>query len=327
MLKFLSLICISFCLSGAISQNIYKQKTYLMGSDFEITVVAKTQLEADKQIAIAIGEISRIEALISSWKPTSETSNINKNAGVSPVQVSEELFSLIQRALQISNLTDGAFDISYASMDKLWKYDGSMTQIPSKEAIKKSVAKVGYQDIVVDPQNSTVFLKNKGMKIGFGAIGKGYAADKAKKLLISNGVSGGIINASGDINSWGSKPSGSSWQVAITNPLNKNKAFAMLPIKDAVVTSGNYEKYVTFNSRRYSHIIDPRSGYPSQGIISVTVFAPKAELADALATSVFVMGVETGIDRINQLKAIECIIITDTGNIITSNNLTLNTQE
>jgi thiamine biosynthesis lipoprotein len=298
-----------------------------MGSDFEITVVAKTQLEADKQIAIAIGEISRIEALISSWKTTSETSNINKNAGVNPVKVSEELFSLIQRALQISNLTDGAFDISYASMDKLWKYDGSMTQMPSKEAIKKSVAKVGYQDIIVDPKNSTVFLKNKGMKIGFGAIGKGYAADKAKKLLISNGVSGGIINASGDINSWGSKPSGSSWQVAITNPLNKNKAFAMLPIKDAVVTSGNYEKYVTFNSRRYSHIIDPRTGYPSQGIISVTVFAPKAELADALATSVFVMGVETGIDRINQLKAVECIIITDTGNIITSNNLTLNTQE
>ena len=327
MLKFLSVICISFCLSGAISQNIYKQKTYLMGSDFEITVVAKTQQEADKQIGIAISEISRIEALISSWKTTSETSNINKNAGVSPVKVSKELFNLIQRALQISNLTDGAFDISYASMDKLWKYDGSMTQMPSKEAIKKSVAKVGYKDIVVDPKNSAVFLKNKGMKIGFGAIGKGYAADKAKKLLISNGVSGGIINASGDINSWGSKPSGSSWQVAITNPLNKNKAFAMLPIKDAVVTSGNYEKYVIFNSRRYSHIIDPRTGYPSQGIISVTVFAPKAELADALATSVFVMGVETGIDRINQLKAIECIIITDTGTIITSNNLTLNTQE
>ena len=298
-----------------------------MGSDFEITVVAKTQLEADKQIGMAIAEISRIEALISSWKTTSETSNINKNAGVSPVKVSKELFSLIQRALQISDLTDGAFDISYASMDKLWKYDGSMTQMPSKEAIKKSVAKVGYKDIVVDHKNSTVFLKNKGMKLGFGAIGKGYAADKAKKLLISNGVSGGIINAAGDINSWGSKPSGSSWQVAITNPLNKNKAFAMLPIKDAVVTSGNYEKYVTFNSRRYSHIIDPRTGYPSQGIISVTVFAPKAELADALATSVFVMGVETGIDRINQLKTIECIIITDTGTIITSNNLTLNTQE
>ena len=298
-----------------------------MGSDFEITVVSKTQKQADRQIGIAIGEIRRIEALISSWKATSETSSINKNAGIAPVKISEELFSLIQRAIQISKLTDGAFDISYASMDQLWKYDGSMTQMPSKEAIKKSVAKVGYTAIVLDPKNSTVFLKNKGMKIGFGAIGKGYAADKAKKLLISNGVSGGIINASGDINSWGSKPNGSSWQVAITNPLNKNKAFAMLPIKDAVVTSGNYEKYVTFNSRRYSHIIDPRSGYPAQGIISVTVFAPKAELADALATSVFVMGVQTGIDRINQLKAIECIIITDTGGIITSNNLSLNTKE
>ena len=298
-----------------------------MGSDFEITVVSKTQKQADRQIGIAIGEIRRIEALISSWKATSETSSINKNAGIAPVKISEELFSLIQRAIQISKLTDGAFDISYASMDQLWKYDGSMTQMPSKEAIKKSVAKVGYTAIVLDPKNSTVFLKNKGMKIGFGAIGKGYAADKAKKLLIANGVSGGIINASGDINSWGSKPNGSSWQVAITNPLNKNKAFAMLPIKDAVVTSGNYEKYVTFNSRRYSHIIDPRSGYPAQGIISVTVFAPKAELADALATSVFVMGVQTGIDRINQLKAIECIIITDTGSIITSNNLSLNTKE
>ena len=298
-----------------------------MGSDFEITVVAKTQKQADRQIGIAIDEISRVEALISSWKPTSQTSSINKNAGIAPVKISGELFSLIQRAIQISKLTDGAFDISYASMDRLWKYDGSMTQMPSKEAIKKSVAKVGYKSIVLDPKNSTVFLKNIGMKIGFGAIGKGYAADKAKKLLISNGVSGGIINASGDINSWGSKPNGSPWQVAITNPLNKNKAFAMLPIKDAVVTSGNYEKYVTFNSRRYSHIIDPRSGYPAQGIISVTVFAPKAELADALATSVFVMGVQTGIDRINQLKAIECIIITDTGSIITSNNLSLNTKE
>ena len=298
-----------------------------MGSDFEITVVAYSQEKANRQIGVAIDEIKRIENLISSWKESSQTSSINKNAGIAPVKISEELFGLIQRALQISKLTDGAFDISYASMDKLWKYDGSMTQMPSKEAIKKSVAKVGYKNIIIDPKNNTVFLKNKGMKIGFGAIGKGYAADKAKKLLISNGVSGGIINASGDINSWGSKPNGSSWQVAITNPLNKNKAFAMLPIKDAVVTSGNYEKYVTFNSRRFSHIIDPRSGYPAQGIISVTVFAPKAELADALATSVFVMGVQTGIDRINQLKAIECIIITDTGSIIASNNLSLNTKE
>ena len=232
------------------------------------------------------------------------------------------MFDLIERAIGISKLTDGAFDISYASMDRIWKFDGSMTKMPSKEEITASVEKVGYQNIILDKKNSTVFLKLEGMKIGFGAIGKGYAADKAKTLLISKGVNSGIINASGDMNTWGKQPNGNEWKVAITNPMDKNKVFALLPITNgAVVTSGNYEKYVNFNGKRYTHIIDPRTGYPSTGLISVTVFAPKAELADALATSVFVMGKEAGLDRINQLPKIECIIIDDKGNITKSKNI------
>ncbi|VAW24045.1 FAD:protein FMN transferase [hydrothermal vent metagenome] len=134
-----------------------------------------------------------------------------------------------------------------------------------------------------------------------------------------------MINASGDMNTWGKQPNGDYWKVAITNPLNKNNAFALLPIKNgAVVTSGNYEKYVIFNGKRYTHIIDPRTGYPSTGITSVTVFAPKAELADALATSVFVMGTEVGLNRINQLPNIECIIIDDKGEIHTSKHININ---
>jgi thiamine biosynthesis lipoprotein len=165
------------------------------------------------------------------------------------------------------------------------------------------------------------------MKIGFGAIGKGYAADMAKELLINNGVKSGIVNASGDMNSWGKQINGDEWKVAITNPLNKNKAFALMPLyNSAVVTSGNYEKYVEIEGARYAHIIDPRTGYPSSGIISVTVFAPKAELADALATSVFVMGVEAGLDRINQLPDIEGIIIDDKGNIHKSDNIKIDHQ-
>ena len=234
----------------------------------------------------------------------------------------EELYNLIGRSVEISKLTDGAFDISFASMDKIWKFDGSMTEMPSEEAIKQSVAKVGYQNIILDPENFTVFLKLEGMKIGFGAIGKGYAADKAKKLLMEKGVSGGIVNASGDMNTWGKQPNGEFWKVAITNPLDKNKAFALLPLNEnAVVTSGNYEKYVTFNGIRYTHIIDPRTGYPATGIISATVFAPKAEIADALATSIFVMGKDVGIDFINQLPKIECIIIDEKGEIFTSENI------
>jgi thiamine biosynthesis lipoprotein len=130
------------------------------------------------------------------------------------------------------------------------------------------------------------------------------------------------------MNTWGKQPNGDDWQVAITNPLNKKKSYALLPITNgAVVTSGNYEKYVSFNGKRYSHIIDPRSGYPSSGIISVTVFAPKAELADALATSIFVMGKEVGINRINQLPKTECIIIDEVGKIHTSKHINIEKLE
>lgn len=293
-----------------------------MGSRFDVTVVANDSIEGNKYINTAIAEITRIEKLISSWDTNSQTSAINKNAGIKPVTVDAELFQLIERAIGISKLTDGAFDISYASMDRIWRFDGSMTEMPSEEEIKASVSKVGFQNIILDKAKSTVFLKLEGMKIGFGAIGKGYAADKAKDLLIYKGVSSGIINASGDMNTWGKQPNGKEWKIAITNPMDKNKVFALLPITNgAVVTSGNYEKFVNFNGKRYTHIIDPRTGYPSSGIISVTVFAPKAELADALATSVFVMGKEAGLDRINQLPKIECIIIDDKGNITKSKNI------
>ncbi|WP_103071294.1 FAD:protein FMN transferase [Aquimarina sediminis] len=298
-----------------------------MGSRFDITVVANNSTSANQYIDLAIGEIQRIEKLISSWDKNSQTSLINTNAGITPVEVDTELFDLIYRAVQISRLTDGAFDISYASMDRIWKFDNSMTEMPAKEEVKASVAKVGYQNIVLNKEKSTVYLAQKGMKIGFGAIGKGYAADKAKKLLISKGVVAGIINASGDMNTWGKQPDKSEWKVAITNPLNKNSAFALLPVVNkAVVTSGSYEKYVILDGKRYSHIIDPRTGYPSTGIISATVFAPKAELADALATSIFVMGIEIGLNRINQLKEVECIIVDDQGDIHTSNNIKISTR-
>ncbi len=295
-----------------------------MGTLFDISVVENDSLKANSSIDLAIEEITRIEKLISSWDKNSQTSLINRNAGTKPVKIDAELFNLVKRSLAISKLTDGAFDISYASMDKIWKFDGSMKMMPTETAIKVSVAKVGYQNIILNEENQTVFLKLKGMKIGFGAIGKGYAADKAKKLLISKGVKSGIINASGDMNTWGKQPNGDFWKVAITNPLNKKNAFGLLPIKNgAVVTSGNYEKYQVFNGKQYSHIIDPRTGYPSSGIISATVFAPKAELADALATSIFVMGAEAGIDRINQIPKVECIIIDENGGIHKSEHINI----
>lgn len=309
-------------------QDVYSKSLKLMGSRFDISVVANDSIEGQQYISSAIDEISRIERLISSWDENSQTTQINKAAGIEAVKVDSELFQLIQRALKISKLTDGAFDISYASMDKIWKFDGSMTKMPSEEAITKSVEKVGYENIVLDIEKQTVFLKLKGMKIGFGAIGKGYAADKAKSLLMSSGVVAGIINASGDLNTWGTQPNGKEWMVAIVNPLNKEKVFSWMPVTNsAVVTSGNYEKYITFNDVLYSHIIDPRTGYPATGILSVTIFTKNAELADALATSVFVMGEEAGLNFINQLKGVECIIVNQDNKIVSSSNIELQNKE
>lgn len=295
-----------------------------MGSRFDISVVAENQSQGHEYIELAISEISRIEKLISSWDPLSQTALINKHAGIKPVVVDEELFNLIQRSIKISKLTDGAFDISYASMDAIWKFDGTMKEMPSAEAIKQSVSKVGYQNIVLNSEDHSVFLKLKGMKIGFGAIGKGYAADKAKAWLQSKGVTAGIINASGDLNTWGKQPDGKDWMVAIVNPINKEKVFSWLPVNNsAVVTSGNYEKYVKFNEVLYTHIIDPRTGYPSTGILSASIFTSNAELADALATSIFVMGIEVGLDFINQLKGVECILIDKDNKVHISKNINL----
>lgn len=282
----------------------------LMGTRFEITVVAQNVDIGYININEAIAEITRIEKIISSWDVNSETSLINKNAGVKPVKVSKELFELIERAKKVSKITDGAFDISYASMDKIWKFNGQMKKLPSNGEVMASVSKIGYQNIILDHERTTVFLKKSGMKLGFGAFGKGYAADKTKALLISKGVVGGIINASGDLTTWGTKNTGEKWMVGITHPLDKSKVFSWLPIiESSVATSGNYEKYIIINGEKYSHIIDPRTGHPTKGIKSVSVFAKKAELCDALATAVFIMGRDSGIHMINQLPGVEVIVV------------------
>jgi thiamine biosynthesis lipoprotein len=312
----------------AFSQITHKKKYALLGSPFEITVVAKDTVEGNFYVNSAVNEVKRIENLISDWIPTTQISQVNQNAGIVPIKVNNEVFELVERAIKISKLTDGAFDISYASMDKIWKFDGSMKEMPSPEAIKKSVERIGYEKIILDTKNKTIFLKDAGMKLGLGGIGQGYIADKVKEVLQTKGCAAGIVNVSGDINTWGSQIDGKPWTVGIVNPVNKNKVFATFPLVDsAVETSGSYEKYVTFNNIRYSHIIDPRTGYPATGVVSVSVFAKQTEIADALATGVFVLGVEVGLNLINQLKGIECIIVDDKGKIFTSKGIDIKKYE
>jgi thiamine biosynthesis lipoprotein len=318
-LSFLILLLSCFSCFG---QIVHKRRLMLLASPFEVTVVAKDTVAANVYIDMAIAEVKRIENQVSDWIPTTQVSLVNKNAGIQPVKVDDEVYGLIERAMKVSQVTDGAFDVSYASMDKIWKFDGSMKEMPTPEAIKKSVERIGYKKVIMDPVAKTVYLRDTGMKIGLGGIAQGYIADMIKDLLFSKGCTSGIVNVSGDINAWGKQPDGKPWSVAIVNPMNKNKVFATFPLEDsAVETSGSYEKYVTFNGKRYSHIIDPRTGYPAQGVVSVSVFAKRTEVADALATGVFVMGIEAGLNMIDQMKGIGCIIVDDKGGVHTSKNI------
>lgn len=303
----------------------FKRVQKLMGNTFEITVVAEEEQWAQDKLDLAVAEISRIERLLTTFDENSQTNQINSMAGISPVKVDKEVFDLIQRSIRISMITDGAFDITYGSIDKrLWNFDKSMTSLPDEATAKAMVKLINYRNIVLDAENSSVFLKEKGMRIGFGGIGKGYAAEMTRTLLKQEGVTSGIVNASGDLATWGLQPDNTPWTIGIAHPDNAHLPFSYMNVTDmAVATSGNYEKYVIINGKKYSHTINPKTGLPVTGIKSVTIIAPNAEIADAMATPVAIMGIKAGLNMIDQIRYIGCIIIDDLNNIYTSKNINL----
>ncbi|MDP9955425.1 thiamine biosynthesis lipoprotein [Epilithonimonas hungarica] len=303
----------------------FKRPQKLMGNAFEITVVDRDEISANRHIDAAIDEIRRIERLLTTFNDESQTNLINRNAGIQPVKVDAEIFDLIERSIKISKITDGYFDISYGGIDKsFWNFDRDMQQLPDPELIKDHLKLVNYQNIILDSANQTVFLKEQGMRIGFGGIGKGYAAEMAKRLLRQRGVVSGIVNASGDLTTWGNQADGKPWTVGIADPDHSKQPFSYMNITDmAVATSGNYEKFVVINGKKYSHTINPKTGMPVSGVKSVTVFCPNAEIADAMATPVSIMGIDAALNMVNQINHLECVIIDNQNKIYSSQNINL----
>jgi FAD:protein FMN transferase len=305
--------------------GLYRRVQKLMGNRFELTVLADDEEQAKVSLDAAVAEIQRLEALLTTFADTSETNKINDLAGVAPFRPSPEVYDLIARSLRISELTQGAFDITYGGVDKsLWNFDTSMKKLPPAEVARASVRLVNYKNVLLDPKEKSVFLKYKGMRIGFGGIGKGYAAERAKIVLKQMGIKSGIVNAAGDLTAWGTQPNGQPWTIGIADPNAANQPFSKFNITDmAVATSGNYEKYVIIDGKRYSHTINPKTGLPVTGIKSVTILCPNAELADAMATPVMVMGVKVGLALINQMKDIACILVDDNDGLYYSENIRL----
>lgn len=317
-----ALVIVAICLSPAASAATVTDKRGAMGSRFEISAVHTDPKSAQEAIDAAYAEIERIEASISEWRETSDVSAINRSAGIAPVVVPQELFNLIRRSQRVSALTEGAFDITFNTVGRLWNFKSHTAPIPEDKAIKAALTDIGYRHVVLDEAKRTVFLDRKGTQIGFGAIGKGYAANRAVFTLKEHGVTGGVVNAGGDLVIFGTQENGKPWRIGIANPLDREMVFAYLDATEqAVVTSGDYENYIEASGKRYSHIIDPRTGYPAPELRSVTIVCPDGELADALATGVSVLGLEAGLALVNRLRGVEAMLVDQKGTIHFSNGL------
>jgi thiamine biosynthesis lipoprotein len=307
-------------------RHTFTRSAHLMGSHFTFTVVAENDSAGQQALRAGLGEVKRIDRLMSFWDSTSEVVRINRAAGVQPVAVSAETFDLITRTLNLSRLSGGAFDITFASADKLYKFDRhAHPALPDSAAVRASVRRIGWQKIQMDAAKHTVFLPEKGMRINLAGILQGYGLRRAKQVLDKMDIKGGLMNGSGDIYCWGRQADGSLWRVAIGDPDHPNSMAAWVDVTDmAVVTAGNYEQYFTVDKQVYGHIINPHTGYPSIGLRSVTILCSDVELADGLDEVVFVKGPTAGLAFINSLKGIDCTLITDDNRTLASRGMTLN---
>jgi len=304
----------------------------MMGTVVTITVVARRAADVNALIEGARAEIDRIERLCSDHKPDSFVSRLNDRSGGAPLHVTREewdIFEILEEARIVSEISAGAFDVTFASVGRFWDFDPAHPRLPTQEEIAGAIDKIDYRRVVTDRLTSTVLLAGEGTRIGLGGIAKGYAVDKAVAYLRTNGAYGALVNAGGDMYALGhrSTSEGSEegrWRIAIQHPRDKTRFMpgVRLEIEDAaVVTSGDYERSFVVDGKRYHHIINPRTGMPATGLISVTVVARTASFADGLATAFFVMGAEKGLKLAERLPGVEAIFVTNAEEIITSSGI------
>ncbi|MCX8028180.1 MAG: FAD:protein FMN transferase [Thermodesulfovibrionales bacterium] len=309
----LFLLCVVFL--GCVKQErIYKETRSAMYTITTITVTANDKDTAKKAIDDAFIEIERLERMLNYYDDKSEIAKINRNAGISPVKVSSETFELVFLSIKASEMTEGGFDITAGPIIRLW--DFKTKRIPSKEDIKRNLSLVGYRSIIMDKANSTVFISKKGMEINPGGIIKGYASEKVSQLLISKGIKSGVVAIGGDIKTFGLKPDGKGWIVGIQHPRpqkSKDELLGSLELSNQCIsTSGDYEKFFEVDGIRYHHILNLKTGYPAQGMMSVTVVTDNAAMCDALATGLFTMGVEKAMQTMKKY-GIEGLIVDEKG--------------
>lgn len=296
-----------------------------------ITVLSRSPVKAKEAIDAGFAEIKRLEALLNYYSTDSEITAINKNAGKSPVKVSKETLDIIAKAIAIAGATGGAFNPTIGPVVKLWEFSRQEPghPLPSAQIISETLKLVDYSRININEADSEIFLMDEGMEIDLGGIAKGYAADKAVGTIRASGVKSALVSIAGDIKGTGLKIDNKPWRVGVQDPRSKSgespekeyEIITAITLNDkAVSTSGDYQRYFFKDGKRYHHIIDPRTGYPTESsLISVSVIASEGFMADGLSTGIFILGPERGIDLLESMDLDGIIVDKDKKIHITEN--------
>ncbi len=300
--------------------DLVQRQCALMGSPFTIQAYVPRHGErrpVEEWIGLAFGEIARIEDLLTDFRP-SPFNEINAMAGIRPVKICREIFDILELSLQISRDSDGAFDISYASIGLLWREAVKTGVPPSPEAVDRAKRFVDFRKIEMNPVTQEVFLPDKDMKIGLGGIGKGYAVDQAFHLLQRLGLENFAVNGAGDIHVHSSPSAPRPWRIGIRNPLaDRDVAMGQLQIRHgAVATSGDYERFFRHRGKRYHHVVDGRTGEITQGVSSVTIMAATTVMADVCATTAMALGPEKGLKFLERRRGVSGFLVTADGAVL-----------
>jgi len=296
-------------------------ETEVMATRLRVTVLMEPETAGERasEAAEAVFRIFReVDARMSEWKETSPLSAVNRAAGGEPVPVSGDLRRVLHRALDVARLTDGAFDPTWAALWGLWDFRAAEPRVPAAEEIARRAALVDWTRVEIDDAAGTVRLAEPGMALGLGGIAKGWALDRAAEELRRGGFRSFLLTAGGQVTAGGLRHTADGrrpWSVGIRDPRGApDDFFARVPVTDASLsTSGDYERFFVVDGVRYHHILDPRTGRPARGLRSATVISPDATLADALSTALMVMGVERGMDLVQQLPQAEAVLVDEAG--------------